>query len=89
MDFDEFVSKNLGDVVIRKNNIPISKKIRNYENFWLMSTSFQSKEDFESMLKNTDDSYSYKDDNENNVTFTIDRRRIYELITKVRNENLF
>ena len=89
MDFDEFVSKNLGDVVIRKNNIPISKKIRNYENFWLMSTSFQSKEDFESMLKNTDDSYSYKDDNENNVTFTIDRRRIYELITKVRNKNLF
>lgn len=87
--FDKFCKQNLGDIVIRENGIPISKKIQNYETFWLMAPSFQSIEDFELLFENTDDCYSYKDNNEKEVTFNIDRKRIYELITKVQNPNLF
>lgn len=79
MTFEEFCNKNLGDAVVRDNGIPISKKIRNYETFWMMSPFFDSAEDFDDLKNSMDDSYDL---------FSIDRSKAYRLITAHRNPDL-
>lgn len=59
---------------MRENGIPFSKKIQNYETFWLMSPSFQDESDYHLLLSKMDDTYSYIA-NDRTVKFRIEREK--------------